>query len=142
MPGRRFVLLAAVFLTLNLVLWFAAPGFALRRAVIQQLFGPKLVRAQVVERTAVGGSAFWNIDRGVITSANGSQLTLREADTRVLTIPVSSSTKVIRTITGRRLPLSVLAPGWRVLVTWPAGGPAASVDVERVPPKRSQRLGR
>jgi hypothetical protein len=142
MARRRFVLLAAVLATLNVALWVAPAGLALRRVVIQELFGPKLVRAQVLEKSPVGGSTIWGIDRGVVTSASGSQLTLREADGKVQTIPVSGSTRVIRLATGRRLPLSVLAPGWRVLVTWPASGPAQSVDVERVPIKRSQRLAR
>ena len=141
MPSRRFVVLAAVLVTLNIALWLASPGLALRKAIVNEFFGPRLVRAEVIEKTAVGGSTDWRIARGVVTSANASQLTLREADSKVETIPVSGSTRVIRL--GRRLPLSVLAPGWRVLVTWPQpNGPAQSVDVERVPRGRSKQLGR
>jgi hypothetical protein len=140
MPSRRFVLLAAVLVTLNVALWLASPGLALRRALIQQFFGQKLVRAEAVYKSPVGGSADWRFDRGVITSVNASQLTLREADTKVQTIQLSSMTRVIRL--GRRLPLSVLAPGWRVFVTWPQpNGVAQSVDVERVPRGRSRQLG-
>src|SRR5215470_13040042 len=117
MPSRRFVLLASAFVALA-VLWLAPPGLALRKPVIQQLFGPKLVRLEAIERTAVAGSADWRLDRGVVTSANGSTVTLREADGRLQTIPLSSSTRVLRL--GRRLSLAVLAPGWRVLVAWPA----------------------
>ena len=125
---RRFVLLTGVLVTLNLVLWFAAPGLALRRALINELFGPRLVRAQVHLRNGQD----WNLDRGVITQVSPSQLTLREADTKVVQIPLAAgTTRVIRF--GRRLPLSALAPRWRVLVTWPAIGPAQSVDVEKIP---------
>jgi len=131
MFSRRFVLLAGVLVTLNLALWFASPGLALRRAVIQQLFGPKLVRAEVVEK----GGADWRLDRGVIVQVDSSQLTLKEADGRLQPIPLSSSTRVIRL--GQRLPLSSLAPRWRVLVTWPSNGAAESVDVERVPRRLS-----
>ena len=139
MPSRRFVLLAAVLVALNVALWLAPAGLALRKAIVNQLFGPRLVRAEVIEKAPVGGSTDWRIDRGVITSANGTQLTLREADGRVQTISLTGSTRVLRL--GRRLPLSVLAPRWHVLVTWPANGPAQSVDVERVPKGVSQRPG-
>jgi hypothetical protein len=128
MFSRRFVLLAGVLVALNLALWFAAPGLALRKAVIQELFGPAMVRAEVIEK----GGADWRLDRGVITQVNSTQLTLREADGKIEAIPLSVTTKVIRY--GHRLPLSVLARRWHVLVTWPfPNGPAQSIDVERIP---------
>jgi len=124
---RRFVLLVGVLVTLNLALFFAPPGLALRRAIVNQLFGPKLIRADVVTKTGE-----WRLDRGVITQVGGSQLTLREADGRVQPITLSSSTRVIHL--GQSLPLSALAPRWRVLVEWPAnGGAAKSVDIEKIP---------
>jgi hypothetical protein len=128
MFGRRFVLLVAVLVTLNVVLWFASPGLALRRAIITQLFGPGMVRAQVHLKSGQD----WNLDRGVITQVNSTQLTLHEFDGRVQQIPISSdTTKVIRR--GHRLPLSALARRWHVVVLWPPIGPAQSVDVERIP---------
>jgi hypothetical protein len=132
MFSRRFVLLGAVLVSLNLVLWFASPGFALPRALFQQLFGPQMIRAEIVESKPVAGSTDWHIDRGVITQISSTQLTLRESDTKVLTIPLSPSTKV-RTKLGASLPLSALAAHWHVVVTWPASGAAMRVDVERVP---------
>ncbi len=131
MFSRRFVLLGTVLVTLNLALWFAAPGLALRRALVEQLFGPKMIRVEVITRTPVCGSTDCHIDRGVITSVDPTQVTLREADGRVQQIPLSSTTKVIRF--GRRLSTSVLAKHWHVAVTWPADGAAQSVDVERAP---------
>jgi hypothetical protein len=129
MFSRRFVLLAGVLVTLNLALWFASPGLALRRAIVHQLFGPKFIRADVVTKTGE-----WRLDRGVITQVSGSQLTLQEAD-RIQPITLSASTRVIHL--GQRLPLSALAPRWRVVVLWPAnGGAAKSVDVERIPRSR------
>ena len=128
---RRFVLLAAVLVALNVTLWFAAPGLALRKAVVNQLFGPGMVRAQVHERNGQD----WNLDRGVITKVNSTQLTLREFDGRIQSIPLASSgpsaTVVIHL--GRHLPLSALARRWHVVVLWPTVGPAQSVDVERIP---------
>jgi hypothetical protein len=130
---KRFVFLVGVLVTLNVVLFFAAPGLALRKAIISQLFGPNMVRAQVHERNGQD----WNLDRGVITQVNGTQLTLREADGRIQPIPLSGATTVIRVSTGRHLPLSSLARRWRVVVTWPVLGPAQEVDVEKIPPKRA-----
>jgi len=124
---RRFVLLAAVLVAVNTVLWFAAPGLALRKAIVNQLFGPNMVRAQVHERNGQD----WNLDRGVITQVNSTQLTLRESDRRVLQIQLAGTTKVIHL--GQRLPLSALARRWRVVVLWPPIGPAQSVDVEHIP---------
>jgi hypothetical protein len=125
---RRFVFLVGVLVTLNVVLFFAAPGLALRRAIINQLFGASMVRAQVHLKSG----ADWNLDRGVITQVNSAQLTLREAGGKIVSIPVADTTVVIRDATRRRLPLNALSPRWHVLVTWPAIGPAESVDVEKI----------
>jgi hypothetical protein len=128
---RRFVLLAGVLVTLNVVLFFAAPGLAIRKAIVSELFGPRMVRAQVFEKNG----AEWNLDRGQVRSVDSTQITLREADGRIQQIPLSSTTDVIRF--GRQLSVDALAPHWRVLVTWPAnGGAAQSVDVEKIPPRR------
>lgn len=133
MFSRRFVLLAGVLVALNITLWFAAPGLALRRGIVNQLLGPNMVRAQVHLKSGQD----WNLDRGVITQVNGTQLTLREYDGRVTQIPLAGTTKVIRL--GRHLPLSALARRWHVVVLWPPVGPAQSVDVERIPRTRSSQ---
>jgi hypothetical protein len=131
MLSRRFVLLAGVLVTLNLALWFAAPGLALRKAIVLELFGPRMIRAQVFEKNGIE----WNLDRGVITSVTSSSLTLREADGRIQQIPLAATTKVVGY--GRHFPLAALAARWRVVVTWPANGAAQSVDVERIPRQRA-----
>ena len=128
---RRFVLLVAVLVTLNLALWFASPGLALRKALVTQLFGPKMIRAEVIDWAGPGTTADMRLDRGVIIQVSSTQLTLRERDTKVQSIPLSSTTDVIRS--GHHLPLSVLAKRWHVVVTWPANGAARTVDVEKVP---------
>jgi hypothetical protein len=128
MFSRRFVLLAGVLVALNVTLWLAAPGLALRKAIVSQLFGPTMVRAQVHEKSGQD----WNLDRGVITKVNSTQLTLREADGRFQQIPLSgTTTKVIHR--GHRLPLSALGRRWHVVVLWPPIGAAQEVDVERIP---------
>jgi hypothetical protein len=130
MFSRCFVLLAGVLVALNLALWLAAPGLALRRAIVTELFGPKMVRAQVHLRNGQD----WNLDRGVITQVTATQLTLREFDTKVVQIPLAATTKVIRF--GRRVSVSTLAPRWHVVAIWPPFGPAQEVDVERIPRRR------
>jgi hypothetical protein len=132
---RRFVLLAAVLVTLNVALWLAPPGLALRKALIAQLLGPNMVRLEVFEKTPVDGSTDWRIDRGIITNVTPTQLTLREAGPKIQPITISSTTRVIHL--GHLLPLSALARRWRVVVTWPLPtGAALSVDVERIPKVR------
>lgn len=102
-----------------------------RNGVVAQLFGPRLVRLETIERKPVAGSTDWRVDRGMITSVSPTEVTLREADGRIQTIPVDGTTQVFRR--GRVLTPNVLAPRWRVVVTWPATGAAQSVDVEFAP---------
>ena len=124
---RRFVFVVGVLVALNAALLLAGPGLALRRAIVNQLFGPRMVRAEVIEKNG----SDWRLDRGVITSVDSTQVTLREADGKVQQIPLSSTTAVIHF--GRRLPVTALALHWQVLVTWAQpNGPAQSVDVEKV----------
>jgi hypothetical protein len=134
MLSKRFVLLAGALVTLNLALWFAAPGLALRTGLVNELFGRKLIRGEAVYRTAVCGGTDCRFDRGVITDVTPTQLTLREADGRIQPIPIADSTDVIKF--GRHISISRLARRWHVFVTWPTTGPAQSVDVERVPRRR------
>ena len=129
---KRFVFLVGVLVALNAALFFAAPGLALRKALVNQLFGPKMIRAEVIDWAGPGAAPTdTHVDRGVITQVNSTQLTLRERDTRIQVIPLASTTVVIRL--GRHLPPSVLGKRWHVVVTWPASGPALSVDVEKAP---------
>ena len=137
---KRFVFLTGVLVALNVALFFAAPGLALRRALVNELLGPKLIRAEGIYKKPVCGSTDCRIDRGVITQVNGTQLTLREADGRIQPISLSDTTRVLSPF-HRPLPLSALGPKWHVVVTWPATGPAQSVDVEKIPRGRGKGTG-
>jgi hypothetical protein len=128
MPSRRFALLAGVLVTLNLVLWLAPPGLALRTIVLAKLFGPHLVRAEVIDSCGSGCTTDTRVDRGIVVSVTGTGLTLREADGRQQTIALGASTRAVAN--GHALPVSALSRGWRVLVTWPATGAAVLVKVE------------
>ncbi len=130
---RRFVLLTGVLVTLNLALWFASPGLALPRSIVQQLFGSRMVRAEVFLKNG----SDWHLDRGVIKDVTSSQLTLKEVD-GLRPISISASTKVVHL--GQPLSVSVLAPRWRVVVLWPANGPARTVVVERIPQGRHKAV--
>jgi hypothetical protein len=128
MRRRRFTVLAALLVTLNLGLWVVPQGLALQRVVVATLFGKNLVRADVTENN---GNE-WRIARGVVVSNNNALqlLTIQESDSKVEAISTSSSTKV----TGGSKPLTInkIKPGWHVLVTWLApDGAADQVVVEK-----------
>jgi hypothetical protein len=130
MRNKRF-LFATLLVALAVALWLAPAGLALRNAVVKQVFSGKLVRLEAIEKKPVGGNTDWRIDHGVITSVNSTQLTLRESDGRIQSIPLSTSTRVVRQ--GRASSPSRLHPHLYALVTWPATGAAQSVIVDPVP---------
>lgn len=126
---KRFLFLVGVLVALNTALWLTPEGFAVRKAVLPQLFGKNLLRADVIDSTGGTSTAEWRVDRGVITAASLTQLTLKEADTHVQTIGVSLAATKVETA-GKSLPLGSLAKGWHVLVTW-QNGTADLVKVEK-----------
>jgi hypothetical protein len=131
MKHKRFALLAGVLVTLNLVLWLAAPGLALRNIAIAKLFGPKLVRAEVLDRGPGGTTVDTRVDRGVVVKVSATEVDLLEVDGREQAIGMDSSTQV--SFDGRQLALSKLKTGWLVLVTWSpndTNGLADQVKVE------------
>jgi len=125
MSRRRFSLLAVALVALNLVLWLAPPGLALRQAVIAQLFGPRMVRAEVIVADPSGTPQDYRIDRGVITSVTPTSIVLSERDGTTASIPIAATT----TVTG--LPrVGQLRRGLRVLVLRLANSPAQQIQVE------------
>jgi hypothetical protein len=97
MSQRRFLLLAALLVALNLVLWLAPAGLAVRSALLNALFGPRMIRAEVVVQGTGGTTQDFRVDRGVITSAttaNATSITLRELDGTTATIPIDVTTRV------------------------------------------------
>jgi hypothetical protein len=135
MRSRRFALLAAVLVTLNVALWIVPQGLALQQVVIANLFGKNMVRADVVvAKGCPSACTEWRLDRGNVVSNSLGVLTLREADGRLQPINVSSSTRVTNAsnVSGPPVGAKGIKPGWRVLVTWPApNGTAQSVLIER-----------
>lgn len=128
MRRRRFTILAAALVALNLVLWLAPPAGALRDSLIEQLFGQRLIRAEVVVRGTGNTTGDYLLDRGVVTAIAPDSLTLREQDGKVQTIPLAATTQV----TGLRrfTVVAALRKNLHVLVVRPANGAASLVQVE------------
>lgn len=128
MSRRRFMGLAVALVALNAFFWLAQSGFALPRGFLADLFGKQMIRAEVVRQTATGTPEDIQIDRGVITSASAASFTIQEADGRVVTFPLASTTRIVGG--GARLRLVGLRPRLLVLVIRHANGPAETVQIE------------
>ena len=87
---RRFMVLATALVAVNSFFWLASGGFALPKAIINQFFGNQMVRAEVLLQNGQD----WRIDRGVVTSVAGGTVTLREADSTSVSIPISPSARI------------------------------------------------
>ncbi len=122
MTRRRFALLAALLVSVNVVLWLAQTGFALPQALLDRFFGPRMVRAEVVVQAPAGPQDF-RIDRGKIVSTAAGSITLSERDGTVVTIQVAANARIVGF--PRRL-----RPNLRVLVVRRANSPAHLIQVE------------
>lgn len=127
MNRRRFLALVGVLVGLNLFLWLVPAGMALRQAVIGQLFGPRMIRAEVIVQNGTS-TLDYLVDRGVVVSTSATTLVIREQDGRVQTIPVSSDTRVLGP--PRFSNVTLLKPNFRVLVLRQANAPAELVQLE------------
>lgn len=129
MNRRRFMFLAVALVALNTFFWAAQGGFALPKGLIQQFFGSRMVRAEVVYLNPDGTAADERIDRGVILAVTPGLITLREADGTTAAIPIAATAQVQG---GRFGSISRLRRGLRVVVYHQANSPADSVQVEGV----------
>jgi hypothetical protein len=123
---RQLTILAVALVTVNAFFWLASSGFALSRGLIQDLFGPRLIRAEVVWQAPGGGIQDTEVTRGFIRSVNPSAIALRERDRPTDTIPLSS-TVVVRGLVSS---LGQLQRGMRVVVFRTANAPADTIVVE------------
>jgi len=123
---RRFTILAVALVTVNAFFWLASSGFALPRGLIQDLFGPRLIRAEVVWQAAGGAIQDTEVTRGFIRSVKPSAITLRERDRPTDTIPLSPTVGV----RGLASSLGQLQRGMRVVVFRAANAPADTIVVE------------
>jgi hypothetical protein len=130
MRSRRFMLLAVTLVVLNAAFWLAAGGMALPQAIVNQFFGSRMVRAEVILQSPAGPQD-WRIDRGVITAvAAGPTITLREADGTTQTVAVDPAARIQGP--ARFAAPSLLRPRLRVVVYHQANAQAELVQVEGV----------
>jgi hypothetical protein len=129
MNRRRFMLLATALVAVNVFFWLAQSGFAIPQALINQFFGNRLVRAEVVLRAADGSIQDWRIDRGTISSISGTTLTLRERDGTFASVQVDPRARVVPATFGG---VAQLRRRLRVVVYHQANSPAEIVQVEGV----------
>jgi hypothetical protein len=126
---RKFMLLAVVLVALNSFFWVAGPSLGLTKAIVNQFFGNRLIRAEVIIQGQAGPED-WNIDRGVITSVSGTTTTLRELDGRSVPVTVDPSARVQGP--GRFTSVSRLRPRLRVVLYHQANQPVELVQVEGI----------
>jgi hypothetical protein len=129
MNRRRFMVLAVALVALNTFFWVAQGGFALPRALINNFFGSRMIRAEVLVLNPDGSVQDERIDRGVIVAVTPALITLREANGDIVPIQVDSGAQVQG---GRIGSVSRLRRGLRVVVYRQANAPANSVQVEGV----------
>ena len=124
---RRIVVLGiALLLAVNVALWLVAGGLALPRSLGAYLFGPKLVRAEVLVQD--GGVVHdLRVDRGRVLAVNGSSLTLRERDGTVVTVQVAAGADVYGYVSS----VFAIRRGMRATTVREGGGPATTVVVQR-----------
>ena len=77
----------------------AGSAFAIPKALINQFTGPRLIRAEVLVLGSDGSAQDYRIDRGVVVSAVGSTLQIRELNGDI--VPVALSTAAGTTTNGR-----------------------------------------
>jgi hypothetical protein len=136
MRSRRFLLLAAVLVTVNAALWLASGALGLSQISPATLFGRNMARVDVTDCSGSPTTcAEWRLARGTVVSNKLGVLTLQEADTKTEAINVSSSTKVTVLPGTKAVKINGIKAGWRVLATWPisdgVAGTAVSVAVEK-----------
>jgi hypothetical protein len=127
MNRKRFMLLAVALIALNTFFWVAPGGFALPKAIIDQYFGGRMIRAEVLLQTP-SGTADYRIDRGVISTLGPGSIVLKEKNGDMVPIQVSPTALV--TGLGGRPGSAVLKRGMRVIVFRLVNGPADTIQVE------------
>ena len=127
--GRRFAVLAAVLVAVNVFFWLAASGFALPGGgLVQQLLGGRMIRADIVWQAPNGTIRETLLYRGVITAVTPTSITLRERDRPADVIPLATNAAV--RIGGQVTTTSSLHPGMHVVVAGAPLKPADTVQVE------------
>jgi hypothetical protein len=123
------MLLAVTLVALNAAFWLAGGGMAITRAIANQFFGARMIRAEVILQSPAGPQD-WRIDRGVITAVAGTNVTIREADGTTETVAIDPAARVQGPL--RFSSASSLRPRLKVVVYHQANVPAELVQVEGI----------
>ena len=126
---RRFLFLATALIAVNSFFWLAQSGFALPQAIINQFFGGKMIRSEVLISTPAG-TQDWRIDRGVITAVSGTAVTLLEKDATVVSLQIDPNARVQGS--ARISSVAQLRRRLKIVVYRQADQPATLVQVEGV----------
>jgi hypothetical protein len=129
---KRFMLLAVALIALNSFFWLAPGGLALSRGLVDQLFGNRMIRAEVLVQTPTGTEDY-RIDRGVIKAITPASITLKEKNGDMVPIQLATSAAVTG-LGGRTGGGRALRVGLRVVVFRLADAPAETIQVEGVGP--------
>ena len=125
---KRFMLLAVSLVALNTFFWVAQGGFALPRGLIDQYFGSRMIRAEVLVQTPTGAEDY-RIDRGVIRAITPGSIVLREKNGDMVPVPVATTASVTGP-GGRTGKSRVLRVGMRVTIFRLANAEADTIQVE------------
>jgi hypothetical protein len=123
------MVLAVALVALNTFFWVAGPSLGLTKAIVNQFFGSRLIRAEVVLQ-GTNGEEDWLLDRGVIQSVSGTTITLRELDNRIVQVTVDPNARVQGPV--RFGNVSRLRPRLRVVTYHQANQPVELIQVEGV----------
>jgi len=129
MSRRRFLYLATAIVAVNSFFWLAQSGFALPQSIINQFFGARMIRSEVLI-SAPTGTQDWRIDRGVITAISGTAVTLQEKDATVVSLQLDPNARVQGP--ARITSVAQLRRRLRVVIYRQADQPASLVQVEGV----------
>ena len=125
---RKPLWAVAALLLVNAVLLVAQPALALPQGLEDFLFGPKLVRAEVILQDA-GGVYDYRVDRGRIRNVTGDAIALLERDGTLVTIPVAPTAEIM--IKNRRVPITGLRRGMTATTVRLGDAPAHQVQAQR-----------
>jgi hypothetical protein len=130
MNRKRFMLLAVTLIALNSFFWLVPGGLAVSQGLIDQYFGNRMIRAEVLVQTPTGGTEDYRIDRGVIKTIAPASIILKEKNGDMVPIQIAANALV----TGRTGGGRGLRVGMRVVVFRLADAPAATIQVEGIGP--------
>jgi transcriptional antiterminator Rof (Rho-off) len=128
MTRRRLMAPVVAIAAASVCFALAGSASALPGAVINQLFGARMIRAEVLVLAPDGSPQDYRIDRGTVTALTSAQITLREANGDV--VPIQLATGVQVQGAGRLGLLARLRRNLRVTVYRLANAPANLVEVE------------